>query len=71
MQVLESRKSNMALAEEIARVSKIKFQEGVGSNLEVITAETELREAQTNYYSALYDALISKVDLDVATGTLR
>jgi outer membrane protein TolC len=71
LQVLESRKQNMALAEEIARVPKIKFQEGVGSNLEVITAETELREAQTNYYAALYDALISKVDLDVATGTLK
>lgn len=71
LQVLESRKENLALAEEIARVSKIKFQEGVGSNLEVITAETELREAQTNYYSALYDALIAKVDLDKATGTLK
>ncbi len=70
MDVLNSQRENMELAEEIARVAKIKFQEGVGTNLEVVTAETELRQAQTNYYSAMYDALIAKVNLDKATGTL-
>ncbi|MGV3502340.1 MAG: TolC family protein [Adhaeribacter sp.] len=70
LQVLESQKQSLDLAQEVARVSNIKFQEGVGSNLEVVTAETELRQAQTNYYSALYDALIAKVELQKATGTL-
>ncbi len=70
LQQLESQKQNMVLAEDIARVSKIKYQEGVGTNLEVINAETDLRTAQTNYYASLFDALIAKVDLDKATGTL-
>jgi outer membrane protein len=70
LEVLKAERENMGLAEEIARVAKIKFQEGVGTNLEVINAETDLREAQTNYYAAMFDALISKVDLDKATGTL-
>ncbi|MBX0333894.1 TolC family protein [Pontibacter sp. HSC-14F20] len=70
LDVLASQRENLELAEEIARVSKIKFQEGVGSNLEVVTAETDLRQAQTNYYAAMYDALIAKVNLDKATGTL-
>jgi len=70
LDVLTSQQENLELAAEIARVAKIKFQEGVGSNLEVITAETELREAQTNYYAAIYDALIAKVNLDKATGSL-
>lgn len=70
LQQLESQKQTMALAEDIARVAKIKFQEGVGTNLEVVNAETDLRTAQTNYYAALFDALIAKVDLDKATGTL-
>jgi len=70
LQQLESQKQNMALAEDIARVAKIKFQEGIGSNLEIVNAETDLRVAQTNYYAALFDALIAKVDLDVATGSL-
>ena len=68
--MIEAQQENLELAEEIARVAKIKFQEGVGSNLEVVTAETELRQAQTNYYAALYDALIAKVDLGRAAGTL-
>lgn len=71
LQVLESQKQNLALAEEIARVSTIKYKEGVGSSLEVINAETELRLAQTNYYSALYDIVIAKVELEKATGTLK
>ncbi|MCB2378771.1 TolC family protein [Hymenobacter sp. BT635] len=68
--VLGNQKANLELATNVARVAKIKFQEGVGSNLEVITAETDLRQAQTNYYSALYDALVSKVDYSKAAGTL-
>ncbi|MCX2742007.1 TolC family protein [Pontibacter anaerobius] len=70
LDVLDAQEENLALAEDIARVAKIKFQEGVGSNLEVVTAETDLREAQTNYYAAMYDALIAKVNLEKATGTL-
>ncbi|RAU84050.1 TolC family protein [Pontibacter arcticus] len=70
LDVLDSQQENLALAQEIARVTKIKFQEGVGANLEVVTAETELRQAQTNYYAAMYDALIAKVNLDKATGKL-
>jgi outer membrane protein len=71
LQVLASQKQSLDLAQEVARVANIKFQEGVGSNLEVVTAETELRQAQTNYYSAIYEVLIAKVDLQKATGTLR
>jgi outer membrane protein TolC len=67
---LKIQKKNLELAENVVRVTKIKYQEGVGSNIEVINAEASLKEAQTNYYAALYDALIAKVDLDKATGKL-
>jgi outer membrane protein TolC len=70
LQVLASQKQSLDLAQEVARITNIKFQEGVGSNLEVVTSETDLRQAQTNYYSALYEVLIAKVDLQKATGTL-
>ncbi|WP_048825532.1 TolC family protein [Hymenobacter sp. DG25B] len=70
LDVLNNQKANLDLATEVARVSKIKFQEGVGSNLEVITAETDLRQAQTNYYAALYDVLVAKVDFAKANGSL-
>jgi outer membrane protein len=66
-----TQQANLALANEVVRVSKLKYDEGVGSNLEVITAETALREAQTNYYNAVYDALVAKVDLDKALGNIK
>ena len=67
---IESNKKTMDLAEEVVRVTKIKYQQGVGSNLEVLNAETSLKEAQTNYFSALYDAYIAKVNFEKATGVL-
>lgn len=67
---LKSQDENKKLAENVARVTKIKYEQGVGSNIEVIDAESSLREAQINYYSALYDALVAKVDLDKAYGKL-
>ena len=70
LDVLDNQKANLELAADVARVSRIKFQAGVGSNLEVITAETSLRESQTNYYAAIYDVLVAKVDRDKATGEL-
>lgn len=68
---LENQKKNIAIAEDVVRVSKLKFEQGVGSNLEMITAETSLKEAQTNYFNALFDALVAKIDFDKANGNLK
>lgn len=67
---LDIQQENLALAREVYDVTRIKYQEGVGSNLEVVDAETSLKQAETNYYSALYDALIARVDLKKAMGVL-
>ncbi len=67
---LQTQERNLNLAKEVVRVTRIKYQQGVGSSLEVTNAEVDLRVAQTNYYAALYDALVAKVDADVATGRL-
>ena len=66
IETLRSQDENMKLAEKVARVTKIKYEQGVGSNIEVIDAESSLRESQVNYYNALFDAIISKIDLDKA-----
>ncbi len=70
IKTLNAQRENVALAEEVARVTKIKYNEGVGSNLEVTEAESGLREAQINYYNALYDAVIAQVELKNALGIL-
>lgn len=68
---LDNQKRNMELAQEVLRVSKIKYEQGVGSSIEVTTAETSLKEAQNNYINALYDLLINKVNMDKALGKIN
>ena len=70
IQSLRAQEDNLELAESVFEVTKKKYQEGVGSNLEVLDAETSYKEAETNYYNALFDALINKVNYDKATGNL-
>jgi outer membrane protein len=70
VQSLNSQKQNMGLADRVARVTKIKYQQGIGSNIEVVDAESSLKESQVNYYNALYDALVAKTDLDKAFGKI-
>lgn len=67
---LLSQKKNMELAQHVVEVAQKKYQGGVGSNLEIVTAETSLKEAQTNYYNAVYDMLVAKIDYQKAVGTL-
>lgn len=68
---LENQRRNMDLAKEVLRVTEIKYEQGVGSSIEVNTAETSLKEAQNNYINALYDLLINKVNVDRSLGRLN
>lgn len=70
LETLEVQKQNMELAQEVYDISKIKYQEGVGSNIEVINADASLKEAQTNYLNSLYQAITSQIELKKALGTL-
>ncbi|MCB9234885.1 MAG: TolC family protein [Bacteroidia bacterium] len=67
---LEANKETLDLADNVYKVSQIKYQEGVGSNLEVLQAEQSLREAQTNYLTSLYEYFIAQIDLRKAQGEL-
>lgn len=68
---LKVREENVKLAEEVYENTQIKYKEGVGSSFEVTTAQNDLKTAQTEYYSALYDAIIAKIDIDKASGNLE
>lgn len=67
---LDEQVKNMKLAEDVYNQTKVKYEQGLGSNLEVTTAETELRSAQNNYFSALYDVIIARVNYLKAVGKL-
>ncbi len=68
---LEVQDENRELAEEIYQISTKKYSNGVGSNIEVINAENNLNEANTNYYNTLYEAIIAQLELKKALGQLN
>ncbi|RCH55214.1 TolC family protein [Mucilaginibacter hurinus] len=68
---LNNQKNNQKLAQEVLRVSRIKYQQGVGSSIEVSQAQTALEQADNQYIEALYNVLVSKVDLDKAYGRIN
>ena len=67
---VNTQEQNMQLAEQVYNTTKLKYEQGLGSNQEIYAAQTELKTAQNNYYSALYDAIIAKIDYLKATGKL-
>jgi len=68
---LDVQQKNMELAREIYEITRIKYNEGVGSNLEVMEADADLKEAQTNYYNAMFNAVVAQIELKKALGTLH
>lgn len=71
LESMKTQQRNIVLAREVFEVTTAKYREGIGSNTDMLNAEAAFKEAQTNYYQALYDALVAKTDLDKATGTLK
>ncbi len=70
VEMIENQKDNLLLAENVLEVSRKKYAAGVGSNLEVISAVSDFRQAQTNYLGVVYSLLLAKLDLEKAKGEL-
>ncbi|OIR05401.1 outer membrane efflux protein BepC precursor [mine drainage metagenome] len=70
IETMDYQKKNMQLAESVYDQTKKKYEAGTGSNIEITAAQTDLITAQTNYISAMYDAIIAKVDYNKAIGKL-
>lgn len=67
---MEIQKRNMELALRVYEVTKKKYEQGIGSNFELLQAEGDLEEAEGNYYQSLYEAIIAKVSYLKSTGKL-
>lgn len=68
LQRLTHQKKSLALAEKIYNTTQIKYKEGVGTCLELSTAERDLFTTQRNYTQALYDVLVAKTNFEKALG---
>lgn len=71
MALLRTQETNMQLTQGVYDRIVLKYNQGVSSSLDVISAESELKQAQSDYINALLNALITKVDLDKAMGKIR
>lgn len=56
------------LAQEDLRLSRIRYEGGEGSALDVLTAQSQLAQARSNYYTALAEYWNARADLEVAAG---
>lgn len=68
---MDVQKQNITLAEKVYNTTKKKYEQGLGSNQEIYTAQSELKVAQNNYFNALYDAITAKIDYLKAIGRLQ
>lgn len=67
---MDAQESNMQLAERVYTTVKKKYEQGVGSSFEILQADTEFQQAQSNYFRALYEAIVAKISYQKALGKL-
>ncbi len=67
---MDSQEKNIQLAHQVYNSTKLKYDQGLGSNQEIRNAQADLITAQNNYYSSLYDAIVAKIDYLKAAGKL-
>ena len=68
---VQSQRRNLELSDDVLDLARRKYKAGVGSNLEVTQAQTDLLRAQTNYFSAQLDMINAEADLKKALGLLK
>ena len=66
---LENQNKNLALAERIFDTTNKKYKGGVGSTLEITTAEQQLYTAQQNVRQAQYDIIVTYKSIQKALGS--
>ena len=65
----ENKKQNLNLAERIESKNQTKFFEGVGSSFELRQAQTQLYTAQQEFLQAMLDVINTKAELETLTNT--
>jgi outer membrane protein TolC len=58
----------MKLAQENLRLSRLRYQGGEGSALDVVTAQSEIAQAQIAYYTSRASYLNAQLSLELASG---
>ena len=67
-QTIQSTQTAVVQGQESFRIATLRYRAGVGTNLDVLDAETKLTTARNNYVQALYNYNISIAALEQLTG---
>ncbi|WP_083921255.1 TolC family protein [Cytophaga aurantiaca] len=70
VQSFNIQRENLNLAQQNLEILRAEYKAGIALNVEVTTAESDLITAQTNFFRAVYVALISKANYDRAVGNI-
>jgi outer membrane protein len=68
---LENQKTNFELASSVLELAVKKYNAGVGSNLEVSQAQSEMLKAQGSYLNSMLDVVNASSDLKKALGDFK
>ena len=68
--VFEAQTQNMKLAEDLYNVAKLSYTEGVSDLSELINAENSLREAQSQFLTAMLQTHLAELETMKASGQL-
>ena len=64
----QGQRSAVSQAQRGFDIARAQYREGLGSQMELTDAEVALRQSEFNYAQAVYDYLVSRAQLDEATG---
>ncbi len=67
----ENKKQNLNLAERIEKKNQTKFFEGISSSFELRQAQTQLYSAQQEFLQAMLDVINKKAELETALNTIN
>lgn len=67
---LDIQSKNKELAETVLNQTQKKYEAGLAASLDINIAQKDLQEAQNNYISALYDAIVARFNYLTAIGKL-
>lgn len=68
---LDAQQRNIELAEKVYNTTKKKYEQGVGSSFEVLQAENDLQQSQSNYFTSIYETIVAKIDYLHSLGKLN
>jgi outer membrane protein TolC len=66
--IIDSQKDNVEEAREALRISKVSYDNGVATNLDVLDAQTSLGQVQQNLAAGIYDYLMAQAYLGRSMG---